>query len=136
MRRVGDELAELLLGRGPAREGVLDVAEHRVERRAEPADLGPVVLGHPQAQVAARDARRGRLDVAQRAQADADEPEPEPDRGEQRGAGDDELDHEQLVQRAVDLVERQRDQQRAAVRERPRPAPGSAGPSPLASTVR
>ncbi len=45
VRRVRDELAELLLGLGPAREGLLDVAEHHVERRAEPPDLGAVVLG-------------------------------------------------------------------------------------------
>ena len=128
VRCVGDELAELLLGRGATRERILDVTQHRVERGAEPADLGAAVLGDPQAQVAAGDARRRRLDVAQRAQPDAHQPQPETDGGEQRGTGDDELDHDQLVQRAVDLVERQRDEQVAAARQllepeaEPRPA--------------
>ena len=115
VRRVGHEPAQLLLRCRLAGERVLDVAEHRVQRRAEPADLGPIVLGHSQAQVAARDARRGALDVPEWLQTDADEPESQQDRGEQRGAGDDELDHDELVQRPAHLVERQRHHERAAI---------------------
>ena len=111
VRRVGDEPAQLLLGRRLARERVLDVAEHRVERRAEPADLGPVVLGHPQAQVAARDARRGASRCRAAAAARCGRARgPAPIAASERGAGDDELDHEELVQRPVHLVERQRHQ--------------------------
>ena len=51
---VGDELAHLLLAAVPLVERRLDVVEHRVERRADLADLGALVgeaLGHPLGQV-------------------------------------------------------------------------------------
>ncbi len=130
MRRIGDEPAQLLLGRGAARERILDVAEHGVERRAEPPDLGPIVLGHPQAQVAAGDVRCRRLDVAQRTQAQPDQPQAHADRRDQRRRGDEELDDEQLVQGPVGLVERQRDEEHPATGELldPHPKLGAVAP--------
>ena len=48
---------------------------------------------------------------------------PSADRRQQRGTRHHELDHDQLVQRAVDLVERERDQEVATVRQLLRPDP-------------
>ena len=46
--RVGQELAQPLLGRVPLAERLLDLAEHRVQRQAQLAHLGPVVgRAHP-----------------------------------------------------------------------------------------
>ena len=56
VRRVGDELAQAVLGRGALVEGLLDAAEHLVERDAELAGLGAGGrLGHPVREVAGGD---------------------------------------------------------------------------------
>ncbi len=119
VRRVRDEPAQPLLRGGALVERLLDLAEHRVQRPSEPADLGArIVVLDALREVAARDRRRRVLDPPERPQADADEPEAEhEDRGEHRER-DDDLDQEQLVQGVVDLVERRRDDERLPAPER------------------
>ena len=90
---VGDEAAHPLPPTPAARASVasrssnalVDPAEHRVERRGEPTDLGAsVAAGHLAIEVtAAGDRQGGLLDLAQRAQADTHE-QPSPQRRPRR----------------------------------------------------
>ena len=118
VRRVGDEAPETFLRRLLLGEGVLDALQHRVQRHAEPADLGAIVgLLDAQAQLAAGDVRRRALDVAQGPQPDSHQPEAEPDRDEEHSGGHEDLGQQQPLQRRVHVVERQRDHQQRVVRQ-------------------
>ena len=110
VRRVGDEAAQPVLGRGALVERLLDLAEHRVERPAEAPDLGArVVVLDALREVAAGDRGSRLLDPAERPQADADEPEAEEEDGSEHRGGDRQLDDQQLVQRVIGLFQRCRD---------------------------
>ncbi len=99
-----------------ARNAVSICDEHRVERDPEPADLGALILVRDAVrQVAARDRRRGRADLGQRAQPDPDHPEPEQRDPGEHGERGEQLDEHQAVQRAVDARERGGDEQHEAV---------------------
>ena len=66
VRRIGDEAAQAVLGRGALVECLLDLAEHRVERAAEPADLGArIVVLDALREVAAGDRGSRLLDPAE-----------------------------------------------------------------------
>jgi hypothetical protein len=91
VRRVGGELAHLLLGTQPRAERLLNPVEHGVDGRPEPAHLGPVVgIRDPRGEIApGRDlvGRAGHL--VQRLQAAADQPAaPDRQQREQRPPGD------------------------------------------------
>ena len=117
VRGVGDELPHLLLAAVALGEGGLDVVEHRVERRADLADLGALVgecrrhpLGHldlPGRQRQLGDAvRRGR-DLAQGRQLAAYD-DHRGDRGERDAdEGGEQLEAQQVGDGVLDLVERQ-----------------------------
>ena len=78
--RVGDEAPQPRLRRGTLREGALDVSEHRVQRRAEPTDLGALVRPlDAAAEVAGGDRARSLLDAGERPEPEAHEPEAEAD---------------------------------------------------------
>ena len=120
VRRIGDEAAQPVLRRGALVERLLDLAEHRVERPAEPADLGArVVVLDALGEVAAGD-RGGRRARSARAAAGR------PGRARGRAGGPRraprrrrQLDEQQLVQRVVDVVERRGDDEELVVpRER------------------
>ena len=104
MRRVGDEAAELLLGRLTRLERGLDVAEHRVERQPEAAHLGSL-RGHVDAprEVACGDGGCGRSHRVQRPETAPDEPETEHGDPDEDADGHEQLDHEQAMERAVDV---------------------------------
>ena len=107
VRRIGDEAAQPVLRRGALVERLLDLAEHRVERAAEPAHLGArIVVLDALREVAAGDRGSRVLDPPERPQADADEPEAEEEDGGEHRGGDRQLDDQQLVQRVVGLVQR------------------------------
>ena len=127
VRGVGDEPAHPGLGRGPRAERLLDLGEHPVERGAQPADLGVLGRGgHALGQVAGGDRGRGGLDLAQRPQRAADRP--------RAGGGAEQDDAEPAEQQdeahvpdgALDVAERQRDDDRARRRCRPPCTPGTA----------
>ena len=100
VRRVGDEAAQALVRR-------LYAVEHRVQRRAEPSDLGLLVgVLDAQRQVAGGDRRGGLLDRAQRPETDADDPRRKHGDRRQDSERHEQLDEEQPVQRAVDSGER------------------------------
>ena len=135
VRRVGDEAAQPRLGRCASRRSGLDLAQHGVQRHAEPADLGVRLraLDAPR-EVAGGDRGRRRLDRRQRPQADADDPDAERD-----DPGSTRRRHEQLDQQQsrrsvrVDVGERRGRLQNCAVlleldvRTRKRPPPDCAG---------
>ena len=106
---VGDELphphlgpAGRRLGVGPVAERALHLGEHRVQRPAEPADLGPLVpLRHPAGQVAGRDVLRRLLDLDQRPQAAADQGHADDGQDRQHDQADDQVDADQVPDRAV-----------------------------------
>ena len=83
----------------------LDLREHRVQREAEPSDLGALVGGLDAArQVARRDRPGGRADLLERSQADANEPPRQRRDGEQHHETDQQLDAQQPVQRRERLA--------------------------------
>ena len=85
-------------------------------RPGQAADLGAVVLArHALVELAGGDPLGGVLDVGQRAQPEPDEPEAEQDGGDQRGAGDDGLDQQELVQRALRVAQRGAEDEDVAV---------------------
>ena len=88
---VGDEPAQPVLRRAPLLERRLDLGQHRVQRRAQAADLGGGVAGVDAArEVAGRDGGGRVLDPHERPQLD-------PHERPRHGAGDgddDEADHE------------------------------------------
>ena len=103
--------SSLCLARG---ERALEAFEHRVQREAEAADLGPRV-GRLDAvgEVAAGDRARGVAHAVEREQADAHDG-PRGGAEQQQHAGDDErLDRQEAVQRLVDVAHRDRDDGRA-----------------------
>jgi len=91
------------LGPGARPEGRFDMGEHHVQRRGEPAHLGPgIVVGHPAGQVARRDGLRRVLDLGQRPQAGPDHR----DAHDSQRDDDDRADHQvDLGQPADRLVE-------------------------------
>ena len=133
VRRVGDEPAQLALGRLLRAERRLDRPEHGVERVPQPADLGAVVVALDAAREVAAGDRRGRpADVVERTEADPDEPQPEGDERPQDDEGHDDLDRDQPVQGRVDLVEGRRDDEHrlGALLQRGPDAVGAARPGP------
>jgi hypothetical protein len=109
VRGVGDEAAQAVLAGFALAEGPLEAVEHRVERDAQPADLGPRV-GRLDAvgEVAAGD-RAGRVAHAiERQQADAhDRPRDEAEDDED-GGDHERLDAEQAPQGVVGGAQRDR----------------------------
>ena len=75
VRGVGDEPAELALGGLERADRLLDVGEHAVQREAEPADLGAVVLLDALREVAGGDRGGGLPHRVEGLQADPDHPE-------------------------------------------------------------
>ena len=115
VRGVGDEAPEPALRLLPRAEGRFDVAEHRVERKAEPTHLGPLLGALDAApEVAGGDRSRGRFDRVERAQPDPHDPEPERCERRQHRRGHEQHDQEQAPERVLDLVERRRRDQRPA----------------------
>ena len=114
---IGDETTETLLGGGALVERLLDLTQHRVQRPAQPADLGAgVVVVDALGEITAGDRGCGHLDSAEGAQAHANEPEAEEKRREQHGRRDDDLDEEELMERVVGIVERRRNEEQLALR--------------------
>ena len=105
VRGVRDEPAQARLRRRALGEGVLDLPEHRVERAAEPADLGRPAVGlDAPREVAGADRGRRLLDAPQRSQARGDQPEPEHQAAAITAHGDEQLDPPELVERRVRLL--------------------------------
>ncbi len=109
MARVGDELAHLLLrppgrslGPGPRLKGSLNLAQHDVQRPAEPADLSSrILLRHPSAQVTASDRPRRLLDVRERPQTGPDYRDSnDPEQGDHNEANQ-QVDSGQLAESGV-----------------------------------
>ena len=94
-----------------------DLAEHRVEREAEPADLGALVGGFdPARQVAGRDRAGGLAHLLERTQPELHDPPREQREREQHAGGDEHLDQQEMVQRVVDVAHRDGDDERAGYR--------------------
>ena len=92
--------------------GCLDATEHRVERRADAADLRALVVDlDPVREVAGGDRLRGLLDGAQRPQSEAHDPEPEGRHRAEHRERDEQLDEEEAVERVVLAPERSGDEQ-------------------------
>ena len=105
VRRVGDEPAQPRLRRGALRERDFDLAEHRVEREAEPADLGSFVGGlDAPGEVAGGDRAGGVAHLLERPQPEAHDPPRQQRQREQHADRDEQLDEEQVVQRVVDVA--------------------------------
>ena len=109
MAGVRDEPAHPLLGLVRRRLGLLpgvecglDLAQHRIQRPAEAADLGArVTLRHPPVQVTVRDLSRRLLDVHQRPQVRLHDREPDDRQHEHDHDADDEVGADQLPQGGV-----------------------------------
>ena len=106
VRGVGEEAAQAVLARLALAEGVLDLAEHRVEREAEAADLGARVRRADAArEVAGGDRAGGRADAVERPQAEADQQPGEARRARATTARDhDQLDVAQARERLRDVA--------------------------------
>ncbi len=121
MGRVGEELTQPLLASAAIGEGMLDLGEHLVQRRAKTADLGAVVGGSdPLGEVAVGDLARDSPDPLQRPQADTDHDPAQCNEPEDHAAAHERLDLDQPLERLVDVVKRNRDHERPAVLERER----------------
>ena len=104
---VGHEPPQPVLGRLSLCERLLDLAEHRVQRDPEAADLrARVGLLHPPGQVAGRDLGRRALDSRQRAHAHADQGISEATDEGQHDHADDHLVLGQLRDRRVHVAQR------------------------------
>ena len=108
----GDEAAKLPLRCLARAECGLDLVQHRVQRAAQPADLGPLVLAFdPLRQVPGRD-HPGRLsDRGQRTQAQPHDPESDQRDRAEHERGHEDFDEDQPVQSAVDVTKRRGDEQ-------------------------
>jgi hypothetical protein len=115
VRRVGDEPPQPGLRCRALLEGLLDAAEHAVERDAEVARLGPGGrVGDAVRQIAGGDRAGGGGHPAQRPDPEVDDPpRDQPEHG-QHGEDGDALDHREPLHRVVDAVEGERDDQVAA----------------------
>jgi hypothetical protein len=116
VRGIGDEAAQAVLAVLALAEGLLEAIEHRVERDAEPADLGARV-GRLDAvrEVAPGDGARRVPHAIEWQQADPHHQPRHEAEDDQHGGDDERLDHEQPLQRVVDGVERDRGDGDAAV---------------------
>jgi hypothetical protein len=121
---VPHELAQPPLGLAPLGEGLLDAAQHDVERPAQAADLGARVLVlDALGEVPGRDGVGRGADPVQGAQPQAHEPPRQRPERRQRGAAHGQLDPQQAPERVVDVAQRDPDHQRAPGRERVRGQP-------------
>jgi hypothetical protein len=115
VRCVTDESPQPPFGRGARRERGFDLLHHLVQRETEPPDLG-VRIGDVDAlrEVARRD-RPGRLlHLAEGPQSELDHPPRQQGQREQDAQGDDDLDLQKMVQRVIDVVERDGNDHRRA----------------------
>ena len=133
VRGVGDEAPQAILAGLALAEGPLEAVEHRVERDAEAADLGPRV-GRLDAvgEVAAGDRARRVAHAVERQQADAHD-RPRDEAEDDEDAGDHErLDDEQLLQGVVGGAQRDgRDRDAPVHRVARGQRRGSACPTPV-----
>ena len=116
MRGVGDEAAQALLRRGALRERGFNLAQHRVQRHAEAADLrsGRRRLNAP-AQVAGRDQSGGGPHLAQRPQADLNDQKRKECGRRHDCDADDSLQQQQLAQRRLNIGQGHRENDDVAV---------------------
>ncbi len=116
VRGIGEKAAQPLFALGSRGEGLLQALEHRVQRKAEPSDLGrrrsradaPVKLP-------CRDLAGGHGDPVERAQADFDDEERGGAERQQHTDDHEPLDEQQPVERLIDLAQRHRDDGQSGV---------------------
>ena len=112
VRRVGDEPAQLSLGRLERAKRRLDLRQHRVQGDPETADFGSWLGAlDPLREVARGDRRSRPADRDERLQAEAHDPEPERDDRREHERGHEQLDQQQPVERALDAGQRSGDDQ-------------------------
>ncbi len=137
VRRVGDELSQPRFGRVAFRERPLDLSEHAVEGEAEPADLG--LLGRRARRAATGRRPRSRRRCRSCARAAAARVRRATSRATPSAASTivttTSSTNRRRSQRPVHVVERERDDERVAVRDAFARRPRYCGPSPAASTV-
>ena len=97
-------------------ERLLDLAEHRVERPAEPADLGARVrVLHPAAEITGGDRRRGVASILRSGRRPTRTSQTRaPTIAADHDERDEQLDQEQAMERPVDVVERRGDDRASA----------------------
>ena len=111
---VGDEPSQARFRRGALRERDLDLPEHRVEREPEPPDLAVLVGGlDALGEVAGGDRARGLPHLFERPELEAYDPPGQERQREQHRRRDQEEHEEQVMQRLIDVGEREHDHQHA-----------------------
>ena len=107
MRGIGDEAAQSPFGRLARVERRLDLPQHAVQGKPEPADLRPLLCPVDASGEIPRSDRPGGLpDRVQRPQADPHDPEAEPEDRRKHRRRDEKLDQEQPVERALHVLQR------------------------------
>ncbi len=115
MRGVRQEVAQPLFALAPVPEGALDLRQHHVQRKPEPANLGLGIRRRDAAgEVAAGDLARHPADPLQRPQADTDHEPPEHDQRQDHSARHQRFDHDQPMQSVLCLSQRHRNHDRVA----------------------
>ena len=116
---VGDEAAQPVLRGGTFGEGGLDLAQHGVERQAQPTDLGVGIGGlHPAGEVAAGDVAGRGGDAFQRQQPEPHHRQRQQGQEQEDGRGGHHLDAHQPPQGLVELGGREGHEQRRTVGRR------------------